>query len=77
MSHAPTFPEVATCQTMYDYFAWFVQTGRGADRATLDQRGLSFLVLPQYVGKDIGLCLPPPDETDNPVLHKVYLRATF
>lgn len=77
MNHAPTFPEVATCQTMYDYFAWFVQTGRGADRATLDQRGLSFLVLPQYVGKDIGLCLPPHDETDNPVQHKVYLRATF
>lgn len=77
MSHAPTFPEVANCQTMYDYFAWFVQTGRGADRAMLDQRGLSYLVLPQYVGKDIGLCLPPPDETDNPVLHKVYLRPTF
>ena len=77
MTHAPTFPEVANCQTMYDYFAWFVQTGRGADRAMLDQRGLSFLVLPQYVGKDIGLCLPPPDETDNPVLHKVYLRPTF
>ena len=43
----------------------------------LDQRGLSYLVLPQYVGKDIGLCLPPHDETDNPVLHKVYLRPTF
>lgn len=77
MTHTPTFPETANCQTVYDYFAWFVENGRGADRATLDQRGLSYLVLPQYVGKDIGLCLPPHDETDNPVLHKVYLRPTF
>lgn len=77
MSHAPTFPEIASCQTMYDYFAWFVENGRGQDRAVLDNRGLSYLVLPQYVGKDIGLCLPPPDETDNRDLHKVYLRATF
>jgi len=43
----------------------------------LDNRGLGFPVLPQYVGKDIGLCLPPPDETDSRDLHKVYLRATF
>jgi len=77
MSHVPTFPEVSNCEAMRDYFAWFVQVGRGKEKVVLDQRGLSFLVLPQYVGKDIGLCLPPTDETDNPVLHKVYLRATF
>lgn len=77
MSHAPIFPEVSNCEAMRDYFEWFVQAGRGREKVVLDKRGLGFLVLPQHMDKDIGLCLPPTDETDNPDLHKVYVRATF
>lgn len=43
----------------------------------LDQRGLGFLVQPQFVGKPIGLCLPPPEESDNAEMHKVFVRPIF
>ena len=74
---SPCFPEIANCEAMRDYFDWHVQNGRGKDKAVLDKRGLGFLVFPQYLEKDIGLCLPPADETQNPDLNKVFVRATF
>lgn len=77
MSLALTFPDIANCQTMHDYFAWFVKAGRGTDKVMLDQRGLGFLVQPQFVGKPIGLCLPPPDEFENAEMHQVFVRPVF
>ena len=77
MSLAPTFPATATCQAMADYFAWFVKAGRGTDLAMLDQRGLGYLIKPEFVGKPIGLCLPPPDEFENAEMHQVFVRPTF
>jgi hypothetical protein len=71
------FPATATCQEMADYFAWFVKVGRGTDKAMLDQRGLGHLVQPHFVGKPIGLCLPPAEEADNAEMHKVFVRPTF
>lgn len=77
MSLTPTFPETATCQALADYFTWLVKIGRSADKAMLDQRGLGFLVKPEFVGKPIGLCLPPPDEFENAEMHQVFVRPVF
>lgn len=77
MTLTQTFPETATCQAMADYFTWFVKAGRGTDKAMLDQRGLGHLVKPEFVGKPIGLCLPPPDEFENAEMHQVFVRPVF
>ena len=77
MSLTQTFPETATCKALADYFTWFVKAGRGTDKAMLDQRGLGFLVKPEFVGKPIGLCLPPPDEFENAEMHQVFVRPVF
>ena len=77
MSLAPTFPATDTCQAMADYFTWLVKTGRGTDKAMLDQRGLGYLIKPEFVGKPIGLCLPPPDEFENAEMHQVFVRPVF
>ena len=77
MSLTQTFPATATCQAMADYFTWLVNTGRGTDKAMLDQRGLGYLIKPEFVGKQIGLCLPTPDEFENAEMHQVFVRPVF
>jgi len=77
VSLTQTFPETATCQALADYFTWFVKAGRGTDKVMLDQRGLGFLVKPEFVGKPIGLCLPPSDEFENAEMHQVFVRPVF
>ena len=66
-----------TAEQLRDYFQWFVETGRGEYVAAIDPRGLGYLVQPQFEGKALGIAVPPIESTDNPELHKVFLRVVF
>lgn len=70
-------PAIVTCTNLRDYFDAHVQAGRGNFASVFDRRGLSYLVYPQYLTREIGVCLPPIENTYNTQEGIVYLGSTF
>lgn len=71
------YPSIATYKQLRDHFDEQVMNGKGDLPVVLDRRGLSNLVLPQYLKRDIGVCLPPDESNNTNQSTKGYLGCTF